>query len=108
MPLPDQLSVQELKRRLDQGHQIVLLDVREPEEVALVRIDGCVHIPMAEIPNRIHELAPQADIVVYCHHGLRSASVAGLLRRQAFSNVANLTGGIDAWAALIDPRLARY
>ncbi len=102
------LSPAEVKRLLDAGHPLVLLDVREPEEVALVRIGGAVHIPMAEVPGRLHELDPDADIVVYCHHGIRSASVAAFLAQRDFSNVANLTGGIDAWSLTIDPSLPRY
>lgn len=86
----------------------MLLDVREPQEVALVRIEGAVHIPMGEVPARLHELDPDADIVVYCHHGMRSANVCSFLAQREFHSVANLTGGIDAWAASVDPSLARY
>jgi adenylyltransferase/sulfurtransferase len=103
-----QLSASELKHRLESGERLVLLDVREPEEVAIVRIDGALHIPMGDIPARVHELDPQADIVVYCHHGMRSANVVAFLRNREFSSVANLDGGIDAWAASIDPSLPRY
>ena len=86
----------------------VLLDVRENEEVALVHIAGSVHIPMGEVPSRLHELDPDADIVVYCHHGMRSANVCGFLQQRDFRSVANLAGGIDAWAAGVDPSLPRY
>jgi len=108
MPLPDSLAPRELRRLLDAGHPLVLLDVREPEEVALVRLDGAVHIPMGEIPGRLHELDPDADIVVYCHHGIRSANVAAFLLRRDFASVANLSGGIDAWSLTVDPSLPRY
>lgn len=108
MAIPAQLSPAQVKRLLDMGHRIVLLDVREPEEVALVRLPGALHIPMSEIPGRLHELDPDADMVVYCHHGIRSANVAGFLRQRDFENVANLSGGIDAWAQTVDPSLPRY
>lgn len=108
MKLPSHLSPTQLKHLLDAGHSLVLLDVREPEEVALVRIAGAVHIPMGDIPGRIHELDPDADIVVYCHHGIRSANVAAFLMQREFTSVANLSGGIDAWSLTVDRSLPRY
>ena len=108
MTLPSQLSPIELKKLLDAGRSLVLLDVRESEEVALVRLDGSVHIPMGDIPGRVHELDPDADIVVYCHHGIRSANVAAFLKHRDFASVANLSGGIDAWSLMIDLSLPRY
>ena len=108
MPLSPQLSPTEVKQRLDAGEPLVLLDVREPEEVAIVRLDGAVHIPMGDIPGRVHELDPDADIVVYCHHGIRSASVAAFLMQREFGSVANLSGGIDAWSLTVDSSLPRY
>jgi rhodanese-related sulfurtransferase len=108
MPLPPQLSPSEFKHLIDAGRPLVLLDVREPEEVAFVRLDGAVHIPMGEIPGRLHELDPDADIVIYCHHGIRSANVAAFLMQRDFASVANLSGGIDAWSLTVDPLLPRY
>ena len=108
MALPSQLSPDEVKQRLDAGQPLVLLDVREPEEVGIVRLEGAVHIPMGEIPGRLHELDPDADIVVYCHHGIRSASVVAFLMQREFANVANLSGGIDAWSLSVDRTLPRY
>jgi len=103
-----ELSPSEVKRLIDAGHALVLLDVREPEEVDLVRLEGSVHIPMGDIPRRLGELDPQADIVVYCHHGMRSAEVAAFLSQHDFAHVANLSGGIDAWSRKVDPSLPRY
>src|SRR5215203_3389854 len=74
-----EISPQELKMRLDQGTSVVLLDVREDEEVAIVRLPGAVHIPMGEVPGRLHELDPDKEIIVYCHHGVRSLRVAQFL-----------------------------
>ena len=108
MPLPNELSPGEVKRLIDSGRAFVLLDVRQPEEVDVAHIAGSVHIPMGEIPGRLHELDPDADIVVYCHHGIRSADVAAFLRRHEFGSVANLSGGIEAWSLTIDRSLARY
>jgi adenylyltransferase/sulfurtransferase len=108
MSLPTELLPSEVKHLIDISHPLVLLDVREPEEVELVRIAGSLHIPMGDIPGRLHELDPEADIVVYCHHGIRSADVAAFLQRHEFGSVANLTGGIDAWSLTVDRSLARY
>lgn len=102
------LTPAEVHALLQRGAALVLLDVREPEEVRLVRLPGSVHIPMAEIPSRLHELDPETHIVVYCHHGIRSAHVVAFLVQQGFSQVSNLAGGIDAWAAEVDPGLPRY
>ena len=108
MALPRELTPSDLHRLLSTGHPLVLLDVREPEEVALVRLPDSTHIPMGEIPGRLHELDPDADIVAYCHHGIRSASVVAFLLQRDFPNVANLSGGIDAWSLCVDPSVARY
>lgn len=108
MALPRQLSPVEVKALLDGAHPLLLLDVREPEEVAFVRLAGSVHIPMGEIPGRLHEIDPEADTVVYCHHGQRSASVVAFLAQREFSSVANLAGGIDQWSLTVDPSLPRY
>ena len=108
MGIPRELTPSELHRLLSAGHPLVLLDVREPEEVALVRLPDSIHIPMGEIPGRLHELDPDAEIVVYCHHGIRSASVVAFLLQRDFVNVANLSGGIDAWSLSVDPSMGRY
>ena len=95
---------------LDGGERFVLLDCREPDEVAAARIAGSTHIPMREISARLGEIQPHhaERIVVHCHHGGRSLRVANWLRDQGFSQAQSLAGGIDAWAAEIDPSLPRY
>lgn len=103
-----EISVQELKEQLDAGDACVLLDVREPEEVAIASLANAVHIPMGEIPGRLHELDPDANIVVYCHHGIRSMQVANFLVQHDFEQVVNLAGGIEAWAVVVEPGMARY
>lgn len=103
-----EITVHELKMKRDAGAPFVLLDIREPEEVALVRMPGSIHIPMGEIPGRLHELDPEQEIIVYCHHGVRSLRVANFLLQRDFERVASLAGGIDAWSIEIDPALPRY
>lgn len=90
------------------GEDLIVLDVREPEELAFARLDGAVHIPMRQIPARLPEIDRDRRVVVMCHHGMRSAQVAGFLREQGFARVENLDGGIDAWSAMIDPSVPRY
>jgi rhodanese-related sulfurtransferase len=92
----------------EQGDKAVLLDVREPWEYAQVHVEGSRHIPMAQIPERLGELDPKTRFVVMCHHGGRSQQVALFLTSKGYGQVANLAGGIDAWAELVDPNLARY
>lgn len=85
-----------------------LLDVREPWEVATCALPDSLSIPMGEIVNRTQELDPDRPVVCICHHGVRSLQVAYFLSRQGFSQLFNLTGGIDAWAREIDPAMALY
>jgi rhodanese-related sulfurtransferase len=88
---------------------IVLLDVREPQEQAVARIEGSLLMPMGDVPGRVHqELDPDAHIITICHHGVRSMNVAVWLRNQGFEKTQSLRGGIDAWSTQVDPTLARY
>jgi rhodanese-related sulfurtransferase len=98
----------ELNQRLQGGERLVVLDVREPEEVAIASFPGAIHVPMGDIPSRLAELDPEAEWVVVCHHGMRSANVAMYLARNGFSKVANLIGGIDEWALKVNPSTPRY
>lgn len=93
--------------QLLRANRAVLLDVREPDERAICQVPGSLHIPMREIPARAAEL-PDAHLLVFCHHGGRSARVTQFLRANGFERATNVAGGIDAWAEQIDPSLARY
>ncbi len=86
----------------------LLLDVREPSEVAICAIAGSRHIPMQQIPENLATLPHDRPILVHCHHGGRSLRVTRFLRANGFPQVSNVAGGIDAWAEQIDPALARY
>ena len=99
---------QELNARLERGERPQILDVREPEEIAIAAFPGATHIPMGEIPARVNELDPRREIVVVCHHGIRSAQVAMYLARLGFERVSNLSGGIDSWSATVDSAVPRY
>lgn len=108
--VPDaDMSPSEVSDRLTTGSDgWVLLDCRELVELSLARIDGAVHIPMGEIPDRLAELDATRETVVFCHHGIRSAQVAAFLRQQGFACVRNMAGGIDAWSTQVDPSTPRY
>jgi rhodanese-related sulfurtransferase len=107
MAVPE-FTAQQLKRRLDAGEPLQLLDVREPWECAIARLPGGVNIPLGEIPSRWQELDAEAEIIVVCKSGGRSRRAAQFLSAQGFGRVANLSGGIDAWTRDIDPSLPSY
>ena len=108
--LPIEVDVLTVKQMLDRGEKFVLLDCREPDEVATARITGSTHIPMREIPSRLPELGPNntTRVVIHCHHGGRSLRVTHFLRQQGFEQAQNMAGGIDAWSQQIDARVPRY
>jgi molybdopterin/thiamine biosynthesis adenylyltransferase/rhodanese-related sulfurtransferase len=102
------ISVQELKRKLDAREPIQLIDVREPFENEIARIDNARLIPLGELPGRLNELDHESCLVVHCHSGTRSAQAVQLLRGSGFRNVFNLEGGIDRWSDEIDPTVQKY
>ena len=106
---PDYKNVtpRELKEKLDRGEEPLLLDVREPWEFSLARLDGSRLLPMAEILDRLPELDPQTETVVICHHGVRSAYVSRFLEHSGFERVYNLEGGLDAYS-FVDASVTRY
>ncbi len=101
----------EVKHWLDSGQPITLIDVREPFEHAVARIDGADLIPMNTVPDRVDEIrdkAAAARVIVICHHGVRSLNVVHWLRRQGVENTWSMQGGIDLWSLAIDPAVPRY
>jgi rhodanese-related sulfurtransferase len=101
------VTPRELKEKLDRGEEPVLLDVREPWEFSLSRIEGSKLIPMADIFDCLHDLDPHAETVVLCHHGARSAYVTRILDRSGFDCAYNLEGGLDAYS-YVDASVSRY
>lgn len=109
--LPIETSPQDIQRRIDAGEPLLLIDVREPEEFAITRIEGATLIPMREIPASLQQLeakAGEATLIVFCHHGVRSLNVAHWLREQGVPACQSMAGGIDAWSTQIDPSVPRY
>jgi adenylyltransferase/sulfurtransferase len=103
-----EITVQELKRKVDAREKFELIDVREPSEYEIARIDGAKLIPLGDLPRRLDEVKRNGEIIVHCHSGMRSARAVDLLQKAGFTNVFNLAGGIDAWANEIDPSVPRY
>lgn len=102
------ITVEELAQWRASGRDFVLLDVREPFEVAAASLPDALHVPMREIPVRLAELDPKAEHVVFCHHGGRSEHVARFLTARGFERVHNLEGGIDAYSKRVDSSVPRY
>ena len=102
------ITAEELHRRRSAGETVRLVDVRQPEEVAVCRIEGAEQIPLMDLPSRMNELDPDEEIVVHCKMGGRSSQAAAFLRAQGFRNVRNLAGGILAWIEKVDPTMKKY
>jgi rhodanese-related sulfurtransferase len=99
----------EVRRLMDSGAPVRLIDVREPAEYDICRIEGARLIPMRSVPDNLNELdSSDSEIVVYCHHGVRSMSVVDWLRRQGVENCRSMAGGIDLWSLQVDPAVPRY
>ena len=98
-----EITVEELKARLDRGEAVNILDVREPNEVQICRIEGSTLIPLAQLPSRASELDPDQELIVHCKMGGRSAQAVAFLRQRGFSKAYNLAGGILAWIDRVDP-----
>jgi sulfur-carrier protein adenylyltransferase/sulfurtransferase len=107
--LKKSMTVQELHQRIEKQENIFILDVRNLNEYETCRIANSVLIPMSNIPTNIKHIPKDRPVVVYCHHGFRSASVIEYLsQNHGFMNLRNLTGGINAWANEIDDTMAVY
>ena len=110
-PTSLEITPAEVKRKMDAGEALHLIDVRQPEEYQIARIDGGELVPMNTVPSAVQELEAKADdapLVVYCHHGVRSLNVVNWLRGQGISDCRSMAGGIDRWSLEIDPRVPRY
>lgn len=102
------ISPQELEIRLKNDEKVNLIDVREPLEYEIAQIEGAKLLPLSEFNEWINDLAPEKEIIVMCHHGIRSANLCVFLVRNGFENVFNLDGGIDLWSKEVDPTIPRY
>jgi rhodanese-related sulfurtransferase len=109
--LPLEVTPLEVKRRLEAGEQMYLIDVREPREHQTASIAGADLMPMRTVPSNLQQIegkAENSDIVVFCHHGIRSLQVANWLREQGIAGCQSMAGGIDRWSLEVDPNIPRY
>lgn len=104
----DEITAEDLKEQIAKNPMTMVLDVRNPSEYAICRIEGSKFIPLTELAERYDELVKEKPIVVYCHHGVRSLRAAQLLRKNGFADVKSLFGGINAWSEKVDPNIPRY
>jgi adenylyltransferase/sulfurtransferase len=102
------IDATELKAKLDRGDRFTLIDVREPYEYQIARIPGAQLIPLGELPKRLKELDPDAEIVAHCRSGARSQKAVDLLKQNGFRKARNMTGGILAWSDKVDPTVPKY
>ena len=103
-----EITPRELRERLDRGENVLLVDVREPQEYAICRIEGATLLPMSYIPANLQKLDVDEDVICYCHHGMRSLDVANWLRAQGIGSAKSMAGGIDRWSLEIDTKVPRY
>jgi rhodanese-related sulfurtransferase len=110
MSVSDDLEITpaDAKLRLDRGEKLLLVDVREPWEFEICRIEGAKLIPMGSIPANLQALDTGDEVICYCHHGMRSFDVAVWLRGQGVERAKSLAGGIERWSLEIDPCIPRY
>jgi rhodanese-related sulfurtransferase len=101
------MSAEQLATHL-QNSDPLLLDVREPWEFDICHIEGSINMPMAQVPQRLEELPANDEIIVICHHGVRSQQVIWFLQQQAYDKLVNLDGGVDAWARTVDAEMPVY
>ncbi len=109
--LPYEVTPQEVKERIASGEPLYLIDVREPAEHQVARIEDARLIPMGSVPASLQALEAQADettLVVFCHHGIRSLQVVNWLRQQGVDRCQSMAGGIDRWSREVDPAVPRY
>ncbi len=110
-PIP-QISVQQLAQRLSSPNNLQLVDVREPEEVAIAFLKGFTYLPLSQFSEWADSILtrfdPQLETLVICHHGIRSAQMCYWLQTQGFTNVKNIAGGIDAYSIQVDPNIPQY
>ena len=103
-----QISAEELHRRLLDGWKPVILDVREDWETEICGLENSLHISLSGLPQRLAELNQDDEFVVLCHHGMRSMQAVSFMEHHGFNRIVNLDGGIHAWADSIDPTMAKY
>lgn len=107
LPFKD-ATPRDIKQRLDAGEDLLLIDVREPEEFMIATIQGAQECPMSDARDWVDTLPKDRELVIFCHHGGRSMQVAVALAQRGYTKLTNMTGGIDQWSAQVDASVPRY
>lgn len=103
-----QISPADVKARMDRGEKLVFVDVREPWEYDLCRIEGAKLVPLGSLASSVNTLLGVDEVICYCHHGMRSLDAAAWLRFQGIERAKSLSGGIERWSNDVDPAVPRY
>lgn len=103
-----QIAPNELKQKLDAGEKPLIVDVREPWEAQICAIEGAKLVPLNTVAANLQAFEGAEEVIIYCHHGMRSLNAAAYLRRQGIDGARSLTGGIERWATEIEPGMAHY
>ena len=103
-----EITPADVQARLEQGEKLVLIDVREPWEYALCRIEGAKHVPLGTLAASLETVPDVDEVICYCHHGMRSLDAAAWLRFQGIERAKSLAGGIERWSIEVDPKVPRY
>jgi rhodanese-related sulfurtransferase len=103
-----QITPADVKARMDRGEKVVLVDVREPWEYEICRIEGAKHVPLGSLAANVQGLLGVDEVICYCHHGVRSLDAATWLRFQGIEKAKSLMGGIERWSTEVDPQVLRY
>ncbi|MBZ5577242.1 MAG: rhodanese [Acidobacteriia bacterium] len=107
-PPIQQATPEEIQQRLQNGEDLLLVDVREPEEIAIAALPEVLVCPMSRAADWVDRLPKDQALVLFCHHGIRSMRVALALAERGHRNLTNMTGGIDRWSTNVDPGVPRY
>lgn len=103
-----EISPELVNEMIEAREDFILLDIREDWEWEKAHLEGAIHIPLTELSDRMGELDPRSEIIIYCHHGERSVDGCLVLWEHGFRKLRSLTGGIEAWSELVDPTVPRY
>ncbi len=103
-----EITPAEVKAKLSRGEKFAFIDVREKWEYDTSHIEGSTLVPLRTVPNNLAQLNGGGEVILFCHHGMRSLDAANWLRSQGVENVRSMSGGIDRWSAEIDPKVPRY
>src|SRR5687767_10541780 len=107
-PTVKQATPGQIDQRLKAGEQLLLVDVRETPELRIAALEGAQHYPLSEAARWLDALPRERELIIFCHHGIRSVQVASALAQRGHTNVTNMIGGIDLWSEQVDPSIARY